>query len=125
MVEEEEAAAAAAEGGARDAGEEGGEDEAEQQEEEVSAALDDVDDPLELAEADAEEEEEAEAGALELSDAQAFMQNINAELAGITEGLPADPPAEEGSGAVVHEEDDGSLIFSFEPEEEEANSLGR
>ena len=53
------------------------------------------------------------------------MQNINAELAGITEGLPADPPAEEGSGAVVHEEDDGSLIFSFEPEEEEANSLGR
>ena len=81
---------------------------------------------MELAEADAEEEE-AEAGALELelSDAQAFMQNINAELAGITEGLPADPPAEEGSGAVVHEEDDGSLIFSFEPEEEEANSLGR
>ena len=126
VVEEEEAAALFAEGGARDAGEEGGEDEAEQQEEEVSAALDDVDDPLELAEADAEEEE-AEAGALELelSDAQAFMQNINAELAGITEGLPADPPAEEGSGAVVHEEDDGSLIFSFEPEEEEANSLGR
>ena len=127
--EEEEAAAVFAEGGARDAGEEGGEDEAQQQEEEVSAALDDVDDPLELAEADAEEEEEAEAGALELelSDAQAFMQNINAELAGITEGLPADPPAEEGSGAVVHEEDDGSLIFSFEPEEEEepANSLGR
>ena len=126
VVEEEEAAAVFAEGGARDAGEEGGEDEAEQQEEEVSAALDDVDDPLELAEADAEVEE-AEAGALELelSDAQAFMQNINAELAGITEGLPADPPAEEGSGAVVHEEDDGSLIFSFEPEEEEANSLGR
>ena len=130
VVEAEEAAAVFAEGGAGDAGEEGGEDEAEQEEEEeVSAALDDDDDdPWELAEAGAEEEE-TEAGALaelELSDAQAFMQNINAELAGITEGLPADPAEEvDHSGAVVHEEDDGSLIFSFEPEEEEANSLGR